>query len=844
MRFVNLVLKDFELLKDSGISQLNVDFTSDVQLIIGSNGCGKSTTLSQLSPYPASRSIFSKNGYKSQTIEKDGVYYKLDSEYSRPSSPHLFFTGDDPENINVGRTTDTQKELIVNLLGITPLVDDLIMNRYTFPKWTPAQRKDFVTNHNPSDIGFVLVELKKISSKLRSCKANLSRLQTRKILLEQDLLSEEIMTDLLNEKSVIDNELSSFQKYLMDIELGLRIIPNTENIPDQNFIKMIGVMKASRYTLSRLSEVPRDSNDRSIYRDKLVGSIASYEQQLLSTEDRIITLNELLMDMESQYKELIPNDDISKLDETISRLERARDKLIISKPNFELSQAELLSKYDEWDTVKNKLALFDDCNIPLYSRRKRNHRESFLENIKYRKYNLSMKLHDLRSKYTTLTNRSTISPSSIPISLCSKEKCPLYSHFMSEHENTEEQRNIVLNDIVKLENKEKRIDFLINELTTYFEVSKHYHDTIQWLITYAQTNPILYDILRQMDILTILKNNPNLITNRLRDEYGHIDQWIKLKLITDDLNTAYTLKKRHMSSENTDTVKLVMSIESTKSTLYELRESIKDISSKKSLCIKTLSDVELYETIKTTVVKIQNHYHILTTFLSDSHEKDKLQFIKTNIESIRSDRFVRLSDIERTIRSQELLKSRYTEEVIKELERIEKEISDLENIEKALILIPKESNVCFLNDIFRQANRIINKVWTIPLQIELLDVNDPLTYEVNVLGDNQTSRELSKCSEGQTEILSLAINLALRICLNHLDIPLCLDEVSRTMDDTHRQNLIFTLKELIDNKVISQLFLISHHAIFHESFSDTETLVIRDDNVLLPEVFNRHVFIT
>jgi len=168
-------------------------------------------------------------------------------------------------------------------------------------------------------------------------------------------------------------------------------------------------------------------------------------------------------------------------------------------------------------------------------------------------------------------------------------------------------------------------------------------------------------------------------------------------------------------------------------------------------------------------------------------------------------------------------------------------MSDLEQMEKALIAIPKESTINFLNDIFEQANKIIESVWTIPLRIELLSDTDQLNYEFTVSGDNNSKREISDCSDGQNEIITLAINLALRINLGHLDLPIALDEAGRTMDDTHKEKLLYLLKQLLDDRIISQLFLVSHTAVIHEGFSDAETLVVREDNVFLPEIYNKHV---
>jgi ABC-type Mn2+/Zn2+ transport system ATPase subunit len=840
MRFISLSLTEYEYVRDSDISHIEAKFSSDVQLVIGSNGSGKSSMMRMLSPYPATRTMFGKGGHKSQQIEKDGVVYTLESDFSKPSSPHLFYEGDNLENLNIGRTTDAQKDLIVEHLGITPFVDDLIMNRYTFPKWSATKRKEFVMANNPDQIGFVLTHLKQISSKIRACKNNLARLQTRKILLEQDLLSPEVTQELIDEKVAIDSELGLFQKNLMDIEVGLRTISHQSHMS----IDISGLRKTvrnCRYKLASLSHVSRDDYTRSQDRENLIGRIAGCDQKIQTIEEDIIRITDGLRDMEVRYLEIAPNDDLANIDLSISKLEDERNRLQVTQPPFEITHDELVTKYDEWNEVRDRLLLFTDCEVTLLNRNKRTHREQLLNNLSHRKSSIEMSLSDFRTRYESLSKRNSLSPSDIPDSPCAKDKCPLYNHFLGEYTTAEEQRQTLKNKIARLEHKEKRIHLLLNALTDYQKRSKPYYDEIRWLVSYAQSNPILHHILRQMDIMSALQHNSNSISRKLKDAYDHIDQWIRLKSVVSDLETAYTLKTRKLGSQNNDTINLVKGIENAKNSLYELRGVIYGVSNDRSVFRQQLTDINTFDNLKKTTLEIKGQYIKIANYLSDNHEKDKLAFLKKSIESVRSERFLRLSDIERTLRAQESLQSRYTEEVVYEITRIEKEMSDLEQMEKALIAIPKESTINFLNDIFEQANKIIESVWTIPLRIELLSDTDQLNYEFTVSGDNNSKREISDCSDGQNEIITLAINLALRINLGHLDLPIALDEAGRTMDDTHKEKLLYLLKQLLDDRIISQLFLVSHTAVIHEGFSDAETLVVREDNVFLPEIYNKHV---
>ena len=243
MRIVSLTLRNYLPFAESAIRELHVTFHEDVQLVIGSNGSGKSSLVKQLTPYPPVRSIFTKNGFKSLVLKRGETYYRLETEFEKPSSPHLFFEGDNEENLNIGRTTQTQVELIQEHLGITPLIDNLMMNRYTFPRMTPSVRKEFLMSANPDKIGFVLKLIKQTSSKVKACRNNLSRLQARKIILEHELLTPEQRHDLEQEKQTIEKELSQYQGHLMNLEIALRTLPSASwsditNLPQtQRFLK-------------------------------------------------------------------------------------------------------------------------------------------------------------------------------------------------------------------------------------------------------------------------------------------------------------------------------------------------------------------------------------------------------------------------------------------------------------------------------------------------------------------------------------------------------------------------------------------------------------------------------
>lgn len=843
MRITQLTLTDFAPHSDAGISKLTVDFTENVQIILGTNGGGKTQTVKQLSPYSANRGIFAdKSGHKSLTIEVDDQCFTLESDYRKPSSPHLFVDMDTEENLNIGRTTEEQKDLIDKKLGITPFIDSLMMNTINFPRMKPSQRKEFLMAHNPSNIGFVLTLAKQIASKIKACKNNLNRLQSRKILLEQDLLSEEVVKELEEERLSISNSLAQFQQNLMDLEIAARTVPQKAPSSLYDIKSISDTLRSIRYSLSALSHIERDDQKRQQDKDRLSGSVVSLTDRIKYDNDLILTQTTDLAELELQYKELAPDGDLQEAELTVSRLEAERDRFRIDRPDFELSKEELYQGYQFLDRLKNVLVIFEKCEIPLYSRKKRSHRERQQGMIEYRQSSYQMQCNDLQVQFDDLSKRHTLSPSDIPNAPCAKNACPLYSHFMEGYTQTEYKRKEIEGKIKRIKHRLKRISIYLEMSRRYFHESNFYQEKITWIVDQSRSNPILHKVLRSLDLLSTLSTSPNRIVMRLKDEYDHIDQWMRYKSTLDDLETAYSLRSRFLGSQSADTVKLVVTIDSIKKSLSELRTELDRNTSLKQEAQTNLEQILLYEQLKKTALYLKESHIEYMQLLANQHEHNCLSFLRTKIEELRSQLFVRMSDVERTLRAQSGLHERYQEEVVSQIKQIEIEKSDQERIEKTLIAIPRENIIGFVNGIFKQANLIIESIWTIPFKIELLNENDPLDYTFQVSGDNDSLREMSECSEGQTEILYLAINLSLRILLGHVNIPLCLDETGRTFDTEHKRRFIAVLRKLLDDKIISQLFYISHDLSLVSSLGRAEYLVIKDVNIMTPPdgEYNQH----
>ena len=64
MKYTKLILSGYKRLAIKSIHYFEINPTSTVQLILGTNGSGKSSLISELSPLPGNGADFTKDGFK------------------------------------------------------------------------------------------------------------------------------------------------------------------------------------------------------------------------------------------------------------------------------------------------------------------------------------------------------------------------------------------------------------------------------------------------------------------------------------------------------------------------------------------------------------------------------------------------------------------------------------------------------------------------------------------------------------------------------------------------------------------------------------------------------------
>jgi hypothetical protein len=189
----------FKGFKKPRIKKVRVDFMQKLTILNSTNGSGKTTFLSELSPFPLEKTLFYKGGYKRIVLSNAEGTFELYSDHSKNS----FINVDTKEELNGGGTIRTQLDLIERYFRLTPYLWGLITGYAKFTAGDKTARRAWMETISGLDFeeAFTIYTRiqKAISAHKGAIKINQSHLASEKT----KLLSEDIVEQLAGEQQAL-----------------------------------------------------------------------------------------------------------------------------------------------------------------------------------------------------------------------------------------------------------------------------------------------------------------------------------------------------------------------------------------------------------------------------------------------------------------------------------------------------------------------------------------------------------------------------------------------------------------------------------------------------------------
>lgn len=787
-----LYLRDYNRLSVSGIKSLYYKPQKKMQIILGTNGSGKSSLLKELIPNVDNlKNDYGENGYKKLIVENNGNSYEIIFD-NKDNKHKLIKNGED---LNPNGQLKIQKELLDKEFNITKDIHDLLLDKVKFTNMSPSERKKwFLEILSTIDYDYALGVFKKAKDRQKELQSFI-KLTRSKLLNEENEIKDlpDNFKDIL--KSDID-KLNNYVEKLIEMKKPYKQISINEILTNiGNLIESL-VIKTDK-----LEKIKQEKSIDFNSIDSLISSMQTKKEFLIDKKNRLQkeleNIDELKLDQ---------NMDIEKLKDEFNKLEQKLKKVANDlELDIELDNLEFIFKtYNFYkDEINETIVNLSEPELKDLDVSETNYirLKTMLDKVSRELEQLKVENKKLEYKFKHLEELKN-----------SKDiKCPKCGYVWKEGFSDKEYED-VKNKLDKnnelLTKKEKEIEELNNEISK---------------IEYKrQLLKSLYSILKQFNIQN-LKDKilditfiQNLIT--------------KFNLLLDDLIIEKSLRYKELKGkieflkqfDNKKLQNLVFRLEELK---YQLTETVKELN-------KVNSDLDFYSKLKNYLLKTKEDFKNLERELKNFNkvkvnELNKLmnEFLSEVIYytkefiSVLEDKLIKITNTEN--RKKELEKDLESYEI--RLKAI-KAIIDMLSPNKGIIGI-SVTNV--VNNIIEKMNYIIRQIWTYDMEIIGYEM-ETNRFPVRIM--NSTIPDVSKGSAGMREVFDLAFKIVAMEYLNMLDYPLFLDEFGSNMDETHRIKA-FDFIERLTNEYFSQVFLISHFESLYSRFTNADVIILDKENI-------------
>ena len=858
MYIQNATIYGFVPFDTFGIESISIDADSIIQILIGSNGSGKSALLRELNPLPAIKSLYHKNGGKELIIMHKEDVFKISSTFTKSGGKHSFIMND--KELNTDGTAPLQTELAERYLGYTSMVHNFILGKYDFISLRPAERKSLLMSLSTAIPEFMVDMHKYTKSKLREYKNNISLLYTRKQEIESKL-DKDLIVKLKADKTSLEKEYTDINNKIYYIEKLIKEMESkaSHNCFDDNWIDM--------YFSKNVKKLKKETIRFRIEHDDLFR---------INLDEEIEALKSEYSKLKSKMESVLENgketaSTIEKLDKSISSLKDGKELSEI------LNELEIKNKYIEelknklGDHVNNKPLSEDELNIARNSRDKIfDELSPFLEirdigdfltmeelaKIVDKIMDIDIRLKNIEYSINTkkqINRTSEESVNKIPkdpdglSSLC--ETCEYRSIFKKNRDElikTIESNKLELSKYYK---EKEELNKQSNMLIAEYRKLKNNSELLGAAYTFINSRPFIYnkDNKSLREIGELIKEDVCKYLSEIDNIYNiqtDIIEYHRLLKEVSDMN----IKIKSMKESNLPNIEILEKIRDENKVKREL--FLKEYESIK----KGLEDIEIKMKIlveyKSRKSKIENEIVMLDEIRKDVIKDKFLKHLKEECIVIMRNEKKEIDDklfkINKELKEQESLQERYDKEImvmIKDLEERKEIYGYIEYSLSPETGLVHRNLIRFVNSLIKNVNFVISKIWTSKLEmVELKDDDDfSCNFMVNCNGNIVKIENLSK---GQTKVVNFAWYIALQIALDTKDYPVFFDECDENLDKKHKERYIEWLKTYIDEGYASQMWLVNHDAALYTGFLYKDIICLNKNNIIAPSNSNRCVKIT
>lgn len=836
MKITKIILKKHKLLSLRNIEELVFEPQSKFQLVLGTNGSGKSTLLREYSPLAAIPAQYYRGGMKIVEGTDKGNRYILKSDFSGPKNIFSFIEispqGIETE-LNPGHTGNVYNNMVWQKFGIDKEIQDIRIGKRKFTELSPSDRKSWISRISHADYTYALVYYQKLLSHYRD---TLGSIKT-----DQNRLLEAVGKVVTKDQETSQRSLLTLIKKEIDHLNNLRPNPSMSH---QQVIE--GINSFNRLSHERLKEFRKVlCSSRHLLplgnSDEIEIELRSLEIEQSKHNDRV----DVLFDRSNEISNILKQHGKTMgLDEeeVHSKINSLQNKVSSIEDSFEFPLTDILDRadvsealfsYTTWNTKITDIIsnMVSDTNGE-YSVLSQNQTYSELQECFGKKNALEVSMGKFENEIQKQLE-------------CSKEEhtqCPNCKH--TWHPGFSK---IVLNDLREKLSAQKEIHTkvvsVIDTLQETLTKQRKHYAGLQMYTQLENSSPLFKSFYAFANKDECVVKSPEFLT-QLVFQYGNeLQAYSNLLVPLAELDELRRIASSKLFERTENLKKFEEELTTNTKEVAKIYDAIDGLSKKilflrKKKSLKNLIFVTKEQSNKTIeeIKKLSVVYgeHETRSFVGDMILERSHQLI--NLEKS-------LKEID--------LKNHH-------VNMLEKQIQDAQDYAKTLkiavdTLSPREGLIAygltgFINHFLKIVNSVISKYCLYTMEIQAFVPDEEgidLDYKFKIMIGSEIVDDISNCSEGQKELINLAIVISSLVMLGLDHGDLFLDEFGVKLDPAHRASSHKAIEELLANSNFSRVLMVSH---FDESFNmnlESDVSVICDANLHLPSdlVYNKHMTI-
>lgn len=824
MKITKITLHLSKRLAFNGIKTLTYTPDKLHQLILGTNGSGKSSLMSELSPLPANPADFFSGGYKLIELTHRGRVYTLMNDFSsKGGGKHSFIC--DGEELNPGNTVTVQKQLVMEHFQLDTELFELLTGVTNFREMSPTNRRKWLVRMADDNMSDALAVFNQAKSDLRDKQAVAKHLSDK--LVDEALFLSEYNT----KRQALDASMKRCEGLHNELQTLLFTIPN-KPVDDVEALvnpRLNSLKENVERTLS-LNRVEVDptllKSDTDHTANQLKQTIELHRERIYIHSKEVNHINSIIQTLtEAGVSDI--TDLKNKQRMLLDQMQTVHDQV----KKYRLGVLDNVERLSNITSGVRKLLQEAVSQLPDNSDSK--YTRKALEEAKQHKETLNAELAVLNQRIAKAEHILS------HFNEDNKTACPKCGHgfYLGVTQYDPDQLKHQLNAVFLVRRDE--IAEQLDKADTYIAEVTEYLNAYRRLTVLMDDTDDLSPLWEDIRKVNLQETHPHVINHLFDAWVADIDAQVVLARLTRDLENV-----------NVGIARLDEQLESTSSDNHgRLQELQREINLSQLGIQAAQADLATLERVKRieqqcedTQRTIDQLVYGLELTLTDYEQAWCHRFIRqemANVIRCQGSIMDEINDLQQ-YRNTQLELHKQHKAVLKEIDALKVLIEELSPVNGLIA----DYSLNFVKQFTDQMNDIISAIWTYDMQILPSAMNDDLTYKFPLYmseSDTETP-DINRASTAQKGVIDFAFKLLLINYLGLEDYPLYIDELTPNLDEAHRINIMAYVRDFVESGKCSQMFMISHYVEGNNVFPQADFTIINDSNLLnKPMTYNKQL---